>query len=405
MRTLWIAAVVSDIGTWVQLIVVGSLVARNTGSAVQTGLVALATFLPQSFASPIGGLLADRHDRRKVFALALLVQALATGVLAVVLGFGVQQPGVLTAIIMLSASAGAVGQPSYTAIQPDLVEGDELMAMISLVTLSWNGGRIAGPILGSLLVTVTGPAEVVGLNALSFLVLAAALTRLDGSFRSTTPDTGGVGERLRTGWTAMATTPGVAYGLAAAIGLNVLVIPFMGLIPIYARSEFGGGTGLAGAIASAQGIGAVLGSIGVSSLAARMRRSTLFSGQIVALCVVLVLYGLAPTPALVIVVASVLGAVSAATIITMVSTAQRDAPPDTRGRVLSLFQAINGLMYGVGLLTIGFLGDILNLRIAFVIGAVVNLSYSAVLALRLPRWRSAFDGDAATSPDAPVINE
>jgi len=74
---------VSDIGTWVQLIVVGSLVARDTGSAVQTGLVALATFMPQGFAAPFGGLLADRHDRRKVFALMLLLQALATGALAV----------------------------------------------------------------------------------------------------------------------------------------------------------------------------------------------------------------------------------------------------------------------------------------------------------------------------------
>ena len=55
VRLLWSAAVVSDIGTWVQLIVVGSLVAAETGSAVQTGLVALATFAPQSIASPVGG--------------------------------------------------------------------------------------------------------------------------------------------------------------------------------------------------------------------------------------------------------------------------------------------------------------------------------------------------------------
>ena len=68
VRLLWGAAVVSDIGTWVQLIVVGSLVASGTGSAIQTGLVALATFMPQGIASPIGGLLADRFDRRRVFA-------------------------------------------------------------------------------------------------------------------------------------------------------------------------------------------------------------------------------------------------------------------------------------------------------------------------------------------------
>ena len=88
VRLLWGAAVVSDVGTWVQLIVVGSLVAAGTGSAIQTGLVALATFMPQGIASPVGGLLADRYDRRKVFAIALMAQALVTTVLAVVLGMG-----------------------------------------------------------------------------------------------------------------------------------------------------------------------------------------------------------------------------------------------------------------------------------------------------------------------------
>src|SRR3954468_23806137 len=107
VRMLWSAAVVSDVGTWVQLIVVGSLVAAGTGSAVQTGLVALATFMPQGIASPVGGLLADRYDRRKVFASALMVQAVFTTSLAVVLGLGVRTPWMLTVLILLSSAAGA----------------------------------------------------------------------------------------------------------------------------------------------------------------------------------------------------------------------------------------------------------------------------------------------------------
>ncbi|MEQ1702528.1 MAG: MFS transporter, partial [Ilumatobacteraceae bacterium] len=145
VRLLWGAAVVSDVGTWVQLIVVGSLVAAGTGSAIQTGLVALATFMPQGIASPVGGLLADRYDRRKVFAVALMAQALVTTVLAVVLGMGVRTPAVLTLLILLGSAAGATGAPSYAAMQPDLVPADELMAMVSLGVYSWNSGRIIGP--------------------------------------------------------------------------------------------------------------------------------------------------------------------------------------------------------------------------------------------------------------------
>ena len=120
---------VSDIGTWVQLIVVGSLIAANTGSAIQTGLVALATFAPQGIASPVGGLLADRFDRRKVFATALMVQALVTTALAVTLGLGVRTPAVLIVLILLASAAGATGAPSYSAMVPDLVPPEELMAM------------------------------------------------------------------------------------------------------------------------------------------------------------------------------------------------------------------------------------------------------------------------------------
>ena len=175
VRLLWGAAVISDIGTWVQLIVVGSLVAAHTGSAVQTGLVALATFMPQGISSPVGGLLADRFDRRKVFARALMLQAFFTAVLAVVLAVGVRAPGVLTVIILLGSAAGSLGAPSYSAMQPDLVPPDELMAMVSLGVYSWNGGRIIGPMLGTVLSLTIGAAGTVAFNAFSFVVMAVAV--------------------------------------------------------------------------------------------------------------------------------------------------------------------------------------------------------------------------------------
>ncbi|MCX6521571.1 MAG: MFS transporter [Actinobacteria bacterium] len=165
VRLLWGAAVISDIGTWVQLIVVGSLVASGTGSAIQTGLVALATFMPQGIASPIGGLLADRFDRRRVFATALIAQATVTSVLAVVLGAGVRTPWVLTVLILVGSAAGATGAPSYAAMQPDLVPPNELMQMVSLGVYSWNSGRVLGPILGSLLMLAVGPAWTIAFNA------------------------------------------------------------------------------------------------------------------------------------------------------------------------------------------------------------------------------------------------
>ena len=269
VRLLWGAAVVSDIGTWVQLIVVGSLVAAGTGSAVQTGLVALATFMPQGIASPVGGLLADRYDRRKVFAWALSVQALVTGVLALVLHAGVRSPLVLTLLILLGSAAGSTGSPAYSAMQPDLVPPEELMAMVSLGAYSWNSGRIVGPLLGSVLAATVGPAGTVAFNAFSFLVMATAVASLRRPFRPSTVSDGGFRERMVGGYRALRTTPGCFHGVTLLVLFNLTAVPFMGLIPIYVRSGFGGGTSLAGTVASAQGVGAILGGITVTMLAKR----------------------------------------------------------------------------------------------------------------------------------------
>lgn len=396
VRLLWSAAVVSDIGTWVQLIVVGSLVAADTGSAVKTGLVALATFMPQGLAAPVGGLLADRYDRRRVFASALMLQALMTSALAVALGTGVRNPYVLTVMILLGSASGALGAPSYAAMQPDLVPADEMMAMVSLGVYSWNSGRIVGPLLGTLLVVTVGPSWTIAFNAVSFLALATAVSFLRRSFLPHGNGDGTVVERLVGGWQALRGTPGCWHAVVLLVVLNLSMVPFMGLIPIYARSEFAGGTGLAGVISSAQGVGAIIGGIAVTMLAAAHRRSDLLVGIVAMVSVSLVLYALAPTPALVILAAAVLGAGAASLFITSSAIVQRDAPPHSRGRVMAMMQACMGVSYGIGIITIGVIGDLFGLRVAFVVGAIGFAVGFWLLTLRSHRWRHAIDaGDHA----------
>ncbi len=395
VRLLWGAAVVSDVGTWVQLIVVGSLVAAGTGSAIQTGLVALATFMPQGIASPVGGLLADRYDRRKVFAVALVAQALVTTLLAVVLGAGVRTPAVLTLLILLGSAAGATGAPSYAAMQPDLVPADELMAMVSLGVYSWNSGRIIGPLLGSVLVLSVGPAWTIGFNAFSFVVMAGAVSLVRRPFRphgGAEEAAGGVRERLVGGWQTLRATPGCWHGVVLLVLFNLTVVPFMGLIPIYMRLEFGGGTGLTGAVASAQGVGAILGGVLITVLAQRFRRSFLVSRLVWALSSALLVYALAPNRAWAIAGGALLGAASASMFITSSAIIQRDAPPASRGRVMSIMQAAMGVSYGIGLLFIGSIGDATNLRLAFAVGSVLLVVGFAALTARSRHWRAAIDG-------------
>jgi len=396
VRLLWTAAVFSDIGTWVQLIVVGSLVAASTGSAIQTGLVALATFMPQGIASPIGGLLADRFDRRKVFARMLLVQAAITAVLAVVLALGVREPAVLTLLILLASAAGALGQPSYSAMIPDLVPADEMVAMISLGIYSWNAGRIIGPLIGSVLVVSFGPAWTIAFNALTFVVMSIAVALVRRPFLPHGDGAdGGVVERLVGGWRALRSTPGCFHALTFQFLLSVTIVPFMGLIPIYVKAEFDGGTGMTGFVSSAQGIGAIVGGVIVTMLALRHRRSDILVGIVGTLTAALLLYAVAPNISILAFAAAVLGAGNASAFITSSTVMQRDAPAASRGRVLSFSQASNGVSYGIGLMFIGSIADLTNLHVAFITGALLFPVGFFLMTRRSRAWRAAIDG-----PDA-----
>lgn len=404
VRLLLGASVVSDIGTWVQLIVVGSLVAADTGSAIQTGLVALATFMPQGIAAPVGGLLADRFDRRKVLASALLGQASITTVLAIVLGLGVRAPLALTLLILLGSAAGSLGAPSSAAMQPDLVPPEELVAMISLGVYSWNAGRIIGPLLGSVLVITIGPAWTIGFNALSFVVMAIAVALIRRPFRPHgADDESSVRQRLLAGLRTVRANRGCYHGVVLLVLFNLTLVPFMGLIPIYVKAEYDGGTSMAGAVASAQGIGAIIGGGLVTWFAARRSRSALVKAVQFTMSGALLAYALAPSVVWLVICAAVLGGCVAAMFIMAVSIVQRDAPPSGRGRVLAVMQAAMGISYGLGLLFVGALGDLINLHVAFSIGAGLTLLAFALLTRRSRNWRAAVDGSAPAAIDPAAV--
>jgi MFS family permease len=392
VRWVWSAGVVSDVGTWVQLIVVGSLIARNTGSALQTSLVAIATFLPQGIAAPLGGVLADRVDRRKVFAFCLIGQCVFTTLLGVFIALGHTGAGLLSSVIFLQSCMGNVGGPAYSAMLPSMVPKEELLPMVSLGIASWNSGRVVGPLLGTVLDSVFGASGAVLVNAATFAVLAVVIIALRRPFPpgQRAADSTLVGE-FRDGWRAFAHGRHGKFLFLSMVAVSLTITPFMGLIPIVARELYGGGTGTAGLFSSAQGTGALVGISIMGILVARFSRSLVLRWSIPVMASAYVVYIVASTTFIGVAMLALMGASAALWFSTVQVTVQRDAPAERRARVLSLTQASFGISYGVGLAVMGKLGDVFGLRPVSVGAAVCGLVATVALQLRFPAWRKLID--------------
>lgn len=389
---VWGAGVISDVGTWVQLVIVGSLIARTTGSALLTGLVAMATFTPQGVFSPIGGMLADRFDRRRLFGFALAGQALATTVLAFLLANHVTNAYALTLVIFFQSGFGAFGAPAFQAMMPDLVPPEELQAMVGLSIASWNSGRIVGPILATLLDRWIGAPGAIIANAFTFAVLSVAISALRRPFPPTARHNGAsVRTQLAIGFRTTRATDGCWVAIQSMVVLNLTIAPFIALMPIFARKVLHGGTGLAGTLSSAQGIGALTGALLLSSLARKYGRYATILTAIAVMSVAYILYANAPSTFLAVLVLPVLGFGATLVFASMMSLVQRDAPSDQRGRVMSIMQAVTGTTYGIAVLLFGRLADVIGLRSAMTASAIFGIAATIIAVIRYPHWRAIID--------------
>lgn len=396
-RKVWICGAVSDIGTWMQLMTVSTLIASRTGSALQTGLVAVATFSPQLVSSPIGGVLADRYDRRKVLMTILAFQAVAAAVLAFAVAAG-SGSATLTLIVFGQGIVGSLANPVTASMTPDLVAKEALLGAASLASVSWNSGRIAGPLIASVLIKGVGATWCITANAVSFVVLFFALLTVRRSFAPHATDIDdSVLARVRQGIRSLRSTRNALFAYQVCIASQISIAPLIGMVPILATKILKGDSTTVSALFISFGIGSLLGSLAVTAIVARIGRPRAAFGLLtIGTLMTLVLSQVTSTLVAVAVVAP-LGGCYIAGFVTVHSVIMRDSPPAERGRIASIFSASVGTAYSLGVLWMGALADATSLHVALAVAgcaALVMLGLSVVLVNR--QWRSIGTGDMAS---------
>lgn len=385
---LWSASLVSNIGTWMEIVAIGSLLAKDTGRARDLGILAAAGFLPTAIFAPLGGAISDRVPRKAFLIATLGFDTALAIVLAVVLGTGRWTPGLLWAIVFVEGCSGALSLPNRQALMPELVPAEDLSAAVGLGSISWNGGRVVGPLLGGVVIAAFGTTWAVVANAASFVVMLVAVLFIQLPDRPLARAVGGVIAQLRVAAHHVRTGPRSRFAIASIIALAAAAGPFIGMLPIVAHNVFHGGAGTTSIFVTAQGIGAIVGALYVPKLGQRVGRERALLVGFGVLVPGLLLYARAPNTTVAAVALVAIGGGYFCAVVSGQALLQMDAPPELRARVMALFSVALGLPYVVAVTAHGYLADARGLRESHL--AMAALTTLALAALsRMQRQRPA----------------
>ncbi len=264
-RILWFGAFASTVGTWTQKVAQSWLVLDLTNSSFYLGLDDFLGQLPILLLTMLGGVIADRHDRRRLLMGSQFVQmATAFALAGLVLADRVH----IGHILALSFTAGlgqAFGGPAYQALVPSLVDKKDLPNAIALNSIQFNLARVVGPLIAGVTMALLGAAGCFSLNGLSFLIVIVALLSLSVKHvpqverKPLLHDMKGGIDYARSEPTIIALT--VLASMTTFLGL-----PLLTFLPVFAREIFHGDIGSYSTMMAFSGMGAVVGALVVAWL-------------------------------------------------------------------------------------------------------------------------------------------
>jgi len=264
-RLMWIGACMSAIGTWMQIFAQGWLIWQISHSTFLLALDPILQAVPIFLFSLVGGVLADRFERRHMLIFSQCVQMGAAVIITVLVGFHIVKVWEFLTGSFIVGFAQAFGGPAYSALIPTLVPKEDMPNAIALNSMQFNAAVAIGPALGGAALHYLGDTWCFALNALSFLAPIVALTMLTIRFLPEKA-TGSIMNSLKEGISFVRDQPAMKGLIVLAFCMAALGVPMRTFLPVFATKVFNAGSGTAALFLSVSGVGSVLGALGVAAL-------------------------------------------------------------------------------------------------------------------------------------------
>ncbi|MEY2448485.1 MAG: hypothetical protein QOH79_1961 [Acidimicrobiaceae bacterium] len=375
-RTIFLGAFASNIGSWMQNAVLMGYAFSLTKSATFVGIIVACQLAPSLFLSIIGGWISDVVDRRTLLIVISLEQLAFSLGLAAVTRSSDPSHAAIVAMVLAVGLGQAIYAPAYSALLPSLVARENLPGAISLNSAQMNGSRVIGPAIGGVLLHLVGPSWVFAGNALTYLVIIAALLAVQLPPRRSFdgPATRGL-RQLTVGVQVARADRVVGRCLVTIFLFSAFALTFVGQLSVVAEENYGINADSAGygLLYATFGVGALCGALSIGTLLAQQPRPRMVRIGMFGYAIVLAVFAVLRAPAAAYPVVAVLGFFYFAMVTSLLTTLQERLDDAVRGRVMALWIMGFGGTVGLGNLIAGRIIDATSVTAVLLVNSVVAL--------------------------------
>ena len=375
-RIVWSGMFASNIGTWMQNVLLGAWGFTLTRSSTYVAILFFAQLGPLLILSTVGGVLADVFDRRRLLLVCQFQQLVFSIVLAGIATSSHPDETLIVLCVLVIGVGNALGAPALNSILPTLVPKADLAGAVALQSAQMNLSRVVGPAIGAAIYAAAGAAPVFIVNAATYLFAIVALLAVRYPRHPASAAGRRVGQRLVEGFVVARRDPLIRRVLVTLVTLSLFSLAFVGLMPVIAADNLG----LAprsveyGIFYAVFGLGAAIGAISVGTWFAAYAKARLVRPALVAFGLLLVVFALVHSPAGAMVIAPVLGYAYFVVITSLSTVLQEHVDDGVRGRVMALWIMGFGGTVPVGVLIAGPLSSVTSITFVLLVGAVAAIA-------------------------------
>ncbi len=372
-RLMWIGACTSSIGTWMQIVAQGWLIYRLSHSAFLLALDQFLGGIPIFLFTLIGGVVADRIERRKVLLASQYVQMASAAILTLLVANGLSHVWPILCLSFMSGLAQAFGGPAYSALIPTLVDREDMPNAIALNSIQFNLAVTIGPALAGQALAKLGEKWCFGLNALSFLAPIISLLMISTRFLPV-KTTESMFTSLKQGIKFVRKQGSMEALIVLAFCMTALAMPMRTYIPVFVKDIFHRGPETYGNLLSLMGIGSILGSLMVAGLGNIRHKGRFAIVGLMCLGAAISAFALSKALPLSYGMLAIVGASMMAVFATVTSLVQLITTNEMRGRVMSVYNcAFRGGM-PMGNLLSGWLVPIFTAPLVLAVNGVLLIA-------------------------------